>query len=328
MFFIGCDVAKATVDAAWFDESSQRWHQRNKIPNRPAGYRRLLSWLRQVCQCPLQELCLVVEATGVYHLPMAEYFHKAGVAVIVTNPGRAAEHAKSQNRLNKTDQLDARGLWLYGKQLERHHFYEPHSPAIQALQALLSRLRQLDQDLLRERNRLEKCPFIPSSGALAASIRRQIRHLAREKQRLQAQIDELIAGDAQLRRIRRRLMSIKGIGNITSQWLLPLLYRDQFDSPRRLAAFLGLTPIRRQSGTSLDQRGRLSGRGNRYLRSRLYLPAVCASTHDPAMAKFYDTMLRRGKAPKQALTAVMRKLIHICYGVVKNDQDYRCPIAA
>lgn len=328
MFKIGCDVSKATLDAAWFDESRQRWHERGKIRNRPAGYRQLLSWLRTVCDCEPQSLCLVVEATGVYHLPLIEYFHNAGVAVIVTNPGRAAEHASSQNRLHKSDRLDARGLWLYGSQLERYHLYEPDSPAIQALQALLSRLRQLDKDLHRERNRLEKCAFIPRSGPLANSIRRQIRHLTEEQRRLQRQIDELIGANADLVHIQRRLTSIKGIGKRTSQWLLPLVYRDRFDSARRLAAFLGLTPVRRQSGTSLNQRGRLSGRGNRYLRSRLYMPAVCASTHDPAMAQFYNTLIHRGKAPKQALAAVMRKLVHICYGVVKNDQDYQCPVAA
>lgn len=328
MYLIGCDVAKATLDAAWFDEQRERWHERAKLANRRSGYRQLLSWMLKQCACEPEALCLVVEATGVYHLPVAEYFHSVGVRVIVVNPGRAADHASSQNRLHKTDRLDTRALQRYGRQLERYHTYVPHSPTVQALQALLSRLRQLDRDLTRERNRLEKCAFIPHSGALAASIRRQLRQLGKEKQRLQTQIDSLIHADADLRHIRRRLVSIKGIGPLTSQWLLPLFYRQQFDSPRQLAAFLGLTPVHRQSGTSLNKRGRLSGRGNRYLRARLYMPAVCASTHDPAMARFYDTLIRRGKTPKQALTAVMRKLVHICYGVVKNDQNYQCQLAA
>lgn len=327
MEFIGCDVAKATLDASWFDKSRDCWFDKGKVPNRCRGFARLLKWLCQTCQADPGELCLVIESTGVYHLLLANYMHAAGVRVVVTNPGRAAEHASSQNRLNKSDKLDARGLQLYGRQLEKVHYYQPHSPEIQALQAMLSRLRQLDQDLARERNRLEKCPFIPESRALTASIRRQLRRLNQEKQRLQSEVDALIRQNDELRHLQRRLISIKGIGKLTSQWLLPLLYREQFDSARQLAAYLGLTPIHKRSGTSLHKRGRLSGRGNRYLRSRLYMPAVCASTYDPAMARCYDTLIRRGKTPKQALTAVMRKLIHVCYGVVKNDQDYRCPVA-
>jgi transposase len=271
---------------------------------------------------------LVLEATCVYHQPLAEYAYTAGVTVFVTNPGRAAEHARSQNRLNKTDKLDAQGLQHYGRDLHNCHEHVPHSASVQALQALLSRLSQLNGDLRRERNRLEKAPFVPGSGALSASLKRHIKYLEKEKDRIQVQIDTLINEHDRLRHVQKRLLSIKGIGSLTSQALIPLLYRDQFTDARQLAAYLGLTPVHKHSGTSLHKRGRLSGRGNRDLRAQLYMPAVCASRYDPAMQARYRELIARGKAPKQALTAIMRKLVHVCYGVVKNDQDYQCPMAA
>jgi len=328
MHFIGCDVSKATLDAAWFNETSGNWVDKQKIPNSRGGWKGLLKHMLTACQCEAVDICLVVEATGVYHRPLADLAYGAGVRVIITNPGRAAEHASSHNRLNKNDRLDARGLQQYGRQLENAHDYEPDSPQIQALRAMLSRLRQLDKDIQRERNRLEKCAFIAQSQVLAASIRRQIRQLDKERKLIQSKIDSLIKEHLPLRHIQVLLMSIKGFGKITSQWLLPLLYREQFESARQLAAFLGLTPVHRTSGTSLKKHGRLSGRGDRYLRSRLYMPAVCAKCHDPAMAAFYDTLLRRGKTPKQALTAIMRKMIHVAYGVIRNDEPYRCPVPA
>lgn len=328
MHFLACDVAKATLDTAWFDEVNDRWVEKSKSPNNRRGFLSLLNWMQKTCNATTDELCLVLEATGVYHQPLADYAYRAGLRVIVTNPGRAAEHASSHNRLNKNDRLDARSLQGYGRQLERAHDYVPHSLEIQALQAMLSRLRQLDQDLMRERNRLEKCPFIAESKVLTASIRRQLRRLCQEKKLLQANVDQLIAQHLHLSHIQKRLISIKGIGKISSQWLLPLLYRQQFESARQMAAFLGLTPVHKTSGTSLRKRGRLSGRGNRYLRSRLYMPAISASCHDPQMAHFYATLIQRGKTPKQALTAVMRKLVHTCYGVIKNDLPYQCPIPA
>lgn len=323
MQLMGCDVSKATLDVAWFDEAAGRWHQKSGICNAPAGHRQLLRWMQTCCQTAAEDLCLVLEATGVYHRPLAEFAYRHGVRVIVVNPGRAAEHAKSNNCLNKHDQLDARNLQRYGAQLDQAHDYQPESPQIQALQALLSRLQQLDKDVQRERNRLEKCAYIAQSQALAASIRRQIKRLSQEKHRIQKAIDALIAEHAELDHQQQLLQTIKGIGPVTSQWLLPLLYRQRFDSPRQLAAFLGLTPVHKSSGTSLKKRGQLSGRGNRYLRARLYMPAVSASSHDPAHRAFYNTLIGRGKTRKQALSAIMRKLVHTAYGVIKNNCPYQ-----
>lgn len=327
MHVIACDVSKATLDAAWFDEDNQRWFERSNIANKKPGFRQLLNWAAKYCGCAVTEIQLVVEATGVYHGPLVDFAYANGLQIIVVNPGRAAENARSHNRLNKNDKLDARGLQCFGRELKEAHQYVPHSPEIQALRALLSRLRQLDVDQQREQNRLEKCPYIAQSSSLSASIRRQLKSLAKEKTRIQQDIDQLIREHEPLKHIRQLLRTIKGIGPISSQWLLPLLYREQFNSARQLAAFLGLTPIHKTSGTSIRKKPRLSGRGNGYIRARLYMPAVCAITNDPAMKAFYQTLIKRGKTPKQAITAVMRKLVHICYGVVKNDQPYRCQIS-
>lgn len=322
MPLVACDVSKATLDAAWFDATAQCWQERARIPNNRRGWQQLMRWLTS-SGVALAEWRLIVEATGVYHRPLADFAYAQGLRVIICNPGRAAENARSHNRLNKSDRLDARSLNAYGRELKTVHEYVPDSREISALRALLSRLRQLDKDRQREQNRLEKCPFIAEGQVLAASIRRQIRTLQREQARIQAEIDALIRQHVGLAQMRRQLHTIPGIHKKTSQWFLPLLYRQQFTSARQLAAFLGLTPVHKRSGTSLNKRGRLSGRGNAYLRSRLYMPALSAITHNPDLRKFYETLKNNGKTSKQALTAVMRKLVHICYGVVTNDRPYR-----
>lgn len=328
MLLVACDVSKATVDAAWFDESRQRWFERSQVANNRRGWRGLLDWLEKSSGKGRAAFTLAVEATGVYHRPFVDFAYGQGLRVIVTNPGRAAENARSHNRLNKNDRLDARGLYGYGQELKKFFEYQPDTLEINGLKALLSRLRQLDKDLTRERNRLEKCPYIAESQPLTASIRRQLKALEREKKLVQGEIDVLIRSHPDLKHLQDLMRSTKGVGKGMSQWLLPLMYRKQFTSARQLAAFLGLTPIHKRSGTSLNKRGRLSGRGNGYVRSRFYMPAVSAITHNPELRRFYDTLIRRGKTEKQALTAVMRKLVHICYGVVKNDQPYRCPTIA
>jgi transposase len=323
MQIIACDVSKGALDVSWFDEDKECWVDRSGLPNNGRGWRHMLRWARRVCGCAPGQMMLVLEATGVYHCPLADFCHAQGLRVVVVNPGRAAENARSHNRLNKSDKLDARGLQRFGRELDNPRTYLPDILEINRLRALLSRLRQLDKDLQRERNRLEKCPYIAESADQAQSIRRQIRHLEREQVRIQQLVDQLIASNDQLHRLRLRLLSITGIGPVASQSLLPLLYRQQFQSARQLAAFIGLTPVHKNSGKTLRARPRLSGRGNPYLRSRLYMPAVAAIRHDPGMADFYNRLLRRGKTPKQAIVAVMRKLVHIAYGVARNGQNYR-----
>jgi len=328
MHFIGCDVSKATLDLAGFIPSIQRWTRPYKVNNNHRGWRRLLDWTEQHCQAPRDQIVVVMEATCVYHLKAAASLVAEGLRVIIANPGRSADYAKSQNRTNKSDGLDARDLQRYGAQLDKPHWYRPDIKEIRQLKILLARLCQLDKDLQREHNRLEKCDFLDDSELLRASLHKQLKLMTRERARVQRLVDQLIKEHDYLRRNQQLMCSIKGIGKVTSQWLLPLLSNRRFISARQVAAFLGLVPCHKQSGTTLHSRGQLSGRGNSNLRARLYMPAVTAITHNRELKTFYEVLLARGKTPKQALTAVMRKLVHLCYGVVKHQTPYQENYAA
>lgn len=328
MEFIGCDVSKLTLDLAWQDRREKRWRMLERLPNQACGWQQLLQWVEALLPLERGQICVVMEATAVYHLSLAIYLHAQGFKVLVCNPGRAAQYNRSQNRLNKSDRLDARGLQRYGSGLERPHWFQPDPPQLQQLKSLLGLLDQLDRDQLRWHNRLEKATCQGVAAAVLSAIKRQLRNSQREQERTQQAIDALIRAHADLRQTQYLLCSIKGVGSKTSQRLLPLVHGNRFDSARQLAAFLGLTPCHRSSGTSLHKPGQLSGRGNAALRAKLYMPAMTAARYNPELAALYRRLLARGKAPKQALTAVMRKLVHLCYGVVKNQSPYQENYAA
>ena len=322
MQFIGCDVSKLTLDLAGFDQHKGRCASTLKVPNTRSGWRRLMSWAEQQCQTERSDIGVVMEATGVYHLPVAAHLSTMGFKVLVCNPGRSADYARSQNRVNKSDRLDACSLQRYGSGLEKIHWFQADTPQINHLKSLLSLLDQLDKDLLRWHNRLEKATFQYPGSCVIHRIKRQLTQLVREQQRTQQAIDQLIQGDEELRHNQQLMCSIKGVGCKTSQRLLPLVQGGRFTSARQLAAFLGLTPCHKSSGTSLKSKGQLSGRGNANLRAKLYMPAMSAAHRNPELSLFYDTLLARGKTKKQAITAIMRKLVHLCYGVVKNQTPY------
>ena len=315
MHFIGCDVSKLKLDLA----TATRTHQ---VDNTRAGWDALIQWAEAQYQVHRSKICVVMEASAVYHLQAAAHLSLSGLKVLVCNPGRSADFSRSQNQLNKNDRLDASALQRYGATLEKLHFFRPDSLEISALKSLLGLLDQLERDIRRWTNRLEKARHQYPGFTIDRSIKRQIANLQREQNRTQKAIDALIRSHKSLHHQQQLMCSIKGIGPKTSQRLLPLVYNDRFDSARQLAAFLGLTPCHKASGTSLKKPGRLSGRGNATVRAALYMPALSAKRHDPEMNDLYDRLIARGKLPKQAITAVMRKLVHLCYGVVKNQIPY------
>ena len=322
MHFIGNDVSKLTLDLAYCNQKRNDKFWDCKVSNDPKGWDTLIQWVVKRTQAPREDICIVMEATGVYHLKAAAYLSRAGLNVVIVNPQQASQYAKSQNHQNKSDKLDARLLQQYGSQLKKYHLFIPDTPEISQLKVLLSRMHQLDKDLQRERNRLEKCAFQEAGSFARISIERTIKFNTSEQQRTQKQIDQLIKQNPVLKHDQKLLCSIKGIGKLTSQWLLPLLSTQRFNDAREVAAFLGLVPCHKSSGTSLKTRGRLSGRGDADLRARMYMPAVCAMTHDPEMKAFYQQLILKGKPAKVAITAVMRKLVHVCYGVIKHQTPY------
>jgi transposase len=328
MHFIGNDVSKLTLDLACLDQKRRDGFRHCKLSNNPKGWDELIQWAETQTQAPCEDICIVMEATGVYHLKAAAYLSREGLNVIIVNPQQASQYARSQNQQNKSDKLDAHSLQQYGSQLKKYHLFAPDSPKISQLKALLSRMHQLGKDRQRERNRLEKCAFQEGSSLARTSIERTIKFNTSEQQRTQKQIDQLIKQDPVLKHDQKLLCSIKGIGKLTSQWLLPLLSTQRFNDARQVAAFLGLVPCQKSSGTSLKTRGRLSGRGDANLRAKMYMPAVCAITHDPEMKAFYQQLILKGKPAKVAIIAVMRKLVHVCYGVIKHQTPHVANYAA
>lgn len=314
MNFVGCDVAKRTLDVSLETGRSRRFS------NTPGGYQELLRWIDAKLEGPV---CVVLEATCVYHLPLANYLSEQGVGVLVVNPTRAQRFAEAQGLRNKSDCLDAGSLRRYGASLDlpRQRLHRPHSKIINQLNALLGRYTQVEKDLQREKNRLEKCAFIPDSELQAESIRRLIRQLKTEIDKLERDIRALIRSDPDLEHNERLLRSIIGIAETTARWLLPLLHEQRFSSARQLAAFLGLTPRHRSSGQCVKP-GRIPYNCNRRLRARFYYPAITATEHDPGCRALHQQLLGKGRTQKQAITAVMRKLVQTAFGVIKHQTPY------
>ena len=201
--------------------------------------------------------------------------------------------------------------------------WQPPSVLARELRALLARRDAVAQDLQRERNRAEKAATaIDIPQRVQQSLDEAIRFLQKELAELQRAINQHIDNDPELRRIWTLLHSIPGVGERVADHMTALLAARQFQTAEQLAAYLGVVPVEWQSGSSVHGRPRMSKAGPAHLRQLLYMPAVVAKSCNPHVRALYDRLLAKGKPKMSALGAAMRKLAHLCFGVVHSGKPY------
>ena len=321
MAHIGIDVSKRKLDCMWVRDLETAKVKPKVFTNDPARYPDLLHWLERNTGEPADALHVYLEATGIYHEPLAYWLHEHGVQVYVLNPAQVRYHAQGMGVRNKTDRKDSMMLARYG--IERAPApWQPEPPEVRELKRRLNRLEALERDIRREENRREKAQF--NGDALAQeSISNVLGALHEEHRRLQRQIDDHFDANAHLKQDRALLESIPGVGRVLSASMTATLRSRAFRTARQAAAFHGLVPVHRESGSSVHAQPRLSKAGSARFRQTLYMAAVVATRHNPDVRHQYQRLLNRGKAKMAAIGAAMRKLLHIAFGVLKSQTPYQ-----
>lgn len=312
---VGLDVSKDTLDACSLAPDGTTRHR--VFPNTPAGFAALVAWADRHADGADRHFGL--EATGPYSHGVAAFLHAAGRTVSVVNPTRIRHAGLMRGRGNKTDKADAKLIAEYTLR-ERPPAWCPPPPEVQELQALTRRADELTESAAREKGRLAS-PAL--SGAAKRSVERTVRFLQREAAKVRAAADAVVAASETLVADRALLESIPGVGRQTATTLLAELPAvDRLPSAQSAAAYCGLAPREFKSGSSVKKRTRLSKAGNARLRKGLFLPTQTAVRFNPVLARFFARLVDAGKPKMQAIGACMRKLVMICYGVLKNRKPF------
>jgi transposase len=309
---VGLDVSKSKLAVVVVRPDGKQ--RQKSCPNTAAGHAALVHWLAQYVEGPVP---IGLEATGGYQEAVATALHDAGYWVSVLNPQAVAAYGKSQLRRAKTDATDAALIADYVRTQAPPRWIPP-PPEARQLQALVRRLDALLEMRTQELNRLEVAAPI-----VQPSIQATLAHLDREIRDVKRQISTHIDQHPSLRAQRDLIETIPGIGATTAAIVLgELLDVKRFTSARQLAAFSGTVPQIRQSGTSVAGRGRCSKLGANRLRKALYFPALAALRSNPPIRQFAARLRAAGKPPLVIIIAVMRKLIHQVYGVLRSNRPY------
>lgn len=303
--FVGIDVAQHEL-VTQVRPSGEHW----ATPYTEEGVVQLVSRLQA-----LQPQLIVIEATGGLEVRIAAALAAAGLRVAVINPRQARDFAKATGKLAKSDRVDAGGLAHFAEAVRPEPRPLPDA-AMQQLNALLTRRRQVIEMLTAEKNRLGRAP-----AGVRQRIQEHIRWLEQELQDLNNDLDQALHTSPVWRVKEDLLRSVPGIGPVAARTLLVELPELGTLNRKQIAALVGVAPFNDDSGKR--QGRRIVWGGRKDVRVALYMATLVATRFNPVIRSFYARLLRAGKPCKVALTACMRKLLTILNAMVAHQETWR-----
>jgi len=311
-FNLGIDIAKAKLDCALRLPAGKYKHK--VFENKQSGFIALIEWLDKH-DAANAHVCM--EATSVYWEAAAEFLANKKMIVSVINPAQIKAFGASRLVRTKTDKVDAQLIAEFCCERRPQPWQAP-SPGEQALRALVLRLDALQAMHTQESNRLEVAREV-----VKADIASHIEWLDSEIKSLIKKIRDHIDADPDMKSKQELLDSIPGIGERTIALLLAFcMHPGRFANARQAAAFAGLDPRQHESGSSVRAKPRMSKVGHAFLRKALYMPAMVTLYKTDWGRRFRERLAASGKPPKLIIGAMMRKLIHVAFGVLKSNNTF------
>jgi transposase len=303
---VGIDVAKETLEVAVIPLDS-KWSLDNNPKQFPALIQQLLE---------LTPKRIIVEATGGLETLLVAQLSEAGLPVIVINPRQSRDFAKATGQLSKTDRVDAYILARFGEAIQPE-FRPIADEQTREMSNLLTRRRQLVEMRVAETNRRGKADL---SRKIRRDVDAHIEWLDRRISHLDEDLGEALQKSPSWRVNDNLLQSVKGVGPTTSLSLLILLPELGTLNSKQIAALAGIAPRNRESGKWRGTAHISGGRAN--VRAALYMATLSATRSNPTIKDFYEKLLKKGKPPKVALTASMRKLLITLNAIIKNQESW------
>jgi transposase len=317
MIAVGVDIAKAKFDAVLGQDDGSRKKQKKAkhkvFDNNEAGFQNFQAWLGVSTQ---EQLHVCMEATNSYGFALAYFLTGQGYKVSIVNPRQIKAFAESELKRNKTDKLDAAVIAEFCQQ-KSPRLWQPVSEKMQEFQALYRRWETLKDMAAREKNRLES----ERNTQVRSSIESHLAYLEDQRGAVETALDIHVQADPGLSHHHELLESIPGIGKVTSYCLLAEVPFEVFQHVNELTAFAGLNPKVHTSG-NFQGRTKISKVGSARLRKALYFPAIAAAQHNPLVQPLVQRLTNENRCQLFILCAVMRKLLHLAFGVLKSNTPF------
>jgi len=303
---VGIDVAKDKVDAC-----IRAFSLRLTCPSTAQGHRKLVSWIRKH-----KVIKAVMEASGGYERDWVKVLRQAGIEVRIVDPKRVRSFALSAGRLAKNDAIDAEMIAWFAET-----FNEAPGQIHDAAHEELAALVKARKGLLDLMTRLQSQNEHAAPGPVQKANARVLKSLANEIAKLEAAISARIKATPDFAERAEIIESVPGLAETTSATLIAGMPELGQVSDDIAAALIGVAPYDDDSGKRRGERHIKGGR--RWVRNAIYMPCLGAATqNNPVLKTFYQRLIAKGKEPKVALVACMRKLIIILNTLIARRQKW------
>lgn len=316
--FIGCDVSKNTLDFAIYERGKDyRMFEHIQVTNNLEGFQVLRKWLRSF-GIKLSNAVIGMEHTGAYSTTLAEWCFRKGYAFVMLHP-LDVKNASARGR-NKTDKIDAQFIADYVYTMREkltpsqpettvikrlRQLYNERRLAIKTRTAYLNQLKLVtDKDILRRQEKLVEI-FDDQIKSIEKSILEVIK------------TDEAVSKNFNL------LISIPGIALVNATaTIIATGNFTRFQTARQYAKFICVSPLSKQSGSSVRSGDHVSKAGHSELKSILSVGAKSAINNDIQLQTYYKRKISEGKSFGCVLNAVKFKLICRMFAVVTRQVPY------
>ena len=314
--FFGIDISHLVFDVT---DSNGNYHQ---FKNNASGFKKFTKLLDIDSHC-------VMEATGYYHYQLAYHLLESGIKVSVENPLSVKRYIQMKLSKIKTDKSDSKLICEYAQYTELKLWQGNTKIEMECLQITRALVKYTKQSTMLKNKLHGEAVLGEPSKAVVRSLKRLLKQLQNEAKSFE---DRLLMLVKQVHQdVLTRLQTIPGIGSKTAIMLVVLTGGfERFNSASELCSYAGLTPVIRQSGSSVRARAHISKIGNQKLRNLLFMCSFNACKCNKACRELYQRLVAKGKSKKLALIAVCNKLLKQAFAIAKSgliyDDTYRCTL--
>lgn len=312
---VGFDVSKEKLDLSEYDGER---HELDQIDNDSKG---IHDYFKKY-EGNKEKILFVMEATGIYHIKLADILYEKGFNVAVVNPLRIKKYSEMRLDRAKTDKTDCRTIAMYGYNFDPD-LYTKTQKNRRRLVKLMKSVNNLEQTRNSYLNRLES---INHDSIVYDKISSEFEEII---QKIEDSINELEAEarsiiESNYSRTREQLLNIRGVGEVLSTAVIGYFGRfENFDNAKQPPAYVGINPNPRQSGKSVNGRGSISKKGVKYLRTKLYMASLSAGRFNPSCRRLKERMKKKGKENNVIRIAVANKLLRQIFAVLKYDREWK-----
>ena len=311
---IGIDVSKRKLDVSEFDGET---HNLDQLKNSPSSIRKFLRRYKDY----KEEVLFVAEATGIYHLRLADIVYESSFDIAIVNPLQTKKFGDMKMLRANTDITASRKIAEYGYEQEPN-LYEKNATF---RRELIKIMKSIDKLIKTKNSYLNRLESINNDSISYEVIEKKFKDLIDQIdsaiEELESEADRIVKENYS--KAKKQLLKIQGVGEVVSTAVIGYFGRfETFDNAKQPVAFVGINPNPRQSGTSVKGKGSISKRGTKYLRSKLFMASLSAARFNPTCRDLRERLRKKGKHNNVIRIAIANKLLRQIFAVLKYDREW------